>query len=76
MGRGGMKEGISAGYGGIQRIPPNVRKGKAVAKECKSIKVFSPPCSMEESLPYDSERMPPRPTPRVPNYDTVSKGGR
>jgi hypothetical protein len=29
---------------------------------------------MEESLPYGSERMPPRPTRRVPNYDTVSEG--
>jgi hypothetical protein len=58
-----MNEEVSAGYDPIQERPPSIRKGKAVSKDCRSIKVFSPPSSMEESLPYDSERMPPRPTP-------------
>jgi hypothetical protein len=75
IGRGGMKEEASAGYGGIQRTPPNIRKGKAVSKDCRRIKVFSPPSSMEESLLYDSERMPSRPIPRVHNYDILFEGG-
>jgi hypothetical protein len=71
-----MKKKASAGYGGVQRTPPNIRKGKAVSKDRRSIEAFSPPSSMEESLPYDSERMPPRPTPRFANCDIISPGGR
>jgi hypothetical protein len=74
IGRGGMKEEASAGYDAIQERPPSIRKRKAVSKECRSIKAFSPPPLMEESPPYDSERMPPRPVPHFPNYDTASEG--
>jgi hypothetical protein len=72
IGRGGMNEEASAGEDGILRVPANIRKEKADSKDCRIIKVLISPRSMEKPLPYDSERMPSRPVPRLSHCDTAS----
>jgi len=69
-----MREEASAGEEDIQSIPLIILKEKAVSKDSRNIRVFSPPRSMEGSPPYDSERMPSRPNPQFSNYDPVSEG--
>jgi len=70
-----MSEEASAGEEDIKSITFIVLKEKAVSKGNRNIMVFIPPRSMEESPPYDSERMPSRPNPQFSNYDTASDGG-
>ena len=53
-----MSEEASAGEEGLRGSQARFRRETADSEDMENIKGSSPPLSMEEPPPYDSERMP------------------
>jgi hypothetical protein len=70
-----MSEEASAGEEGLRGSQACFRRKTAVSEDMENIEGSSPPLSMEEPPPYDSERMPLPPGHRFFHIMTQSLKG-